>query len=364
MICPRCRAELRTVVRDTPYDRIELDACPSCQGVWFDRDELAVALQLQNAGAFAPDSRLLEGEVPSLPCPRNPRVRMHERHIAIPIAPGLPALKLDQCAECGGVWLDGGELPTTLAAMRDKKIRPFLENPETAKMGSLGLWLFMFFTGLPIEQWNPRVRRPVVMPIIVFACMAVFVWQVSGGLESLQYSINTFGMVPARMFAGDYWSLLTAIFLHGGVAHLLGNMYFLWVFGDNVEDRLGRVRFLALYLVAGLVSGLAHAVFEADTTLPVVGASGAISGVMAAYAVLFPRTRLISLIFFFRVRWRAWVYLFGWLGFQILGAMLHTRGIAWWAHIFGFLVGVLMAYKFRPAPLTAPSSIVTSAPSA
>jgi membrane associated rhomboid family serine protease/Zn-finger nucleic acid-binding protein len=359
MLCPRGHGELVTVVRDTPYDRIELDVCRQCQGVWFDRGELAAATQLDNVAAFAPDSPLLTGETPSLPCPRNPRVRMLQRQLSVSVDKAIPPLELDQCSECGGIWLDGGELPSTIAALKDKNVRPFLENPETARMGSLPLYLFMFFTGLPIEQWNPRSRRPIVMPILVAACVLTFLWQVSGGAQSLQQTVLAYGMIPARLFQGDVASLLTSMFLHAGLAHLLGNMYFLWVFGDNVEDKLGRTRFLLLYLLSGIAAALAHAFFEADKTLPVVGASGAISGVMAAYAVLFPRTRLISLIFFFRVRWRTPVYLLGWLGLQILGVYLHKSGIAWWAHIGGFAIGALMAYRLRPPPLPVPSTIAT-----
>jgi len=351
---------MTTVVRDTPYDRIELDVCPACQGVWFDRGELAAALQLANLAAFAPDSPLLHGDEVSLLCPRNPRVRMHERQIAIPIAQPPAPLRLEQCAECGGVFLDAGELPAMVAALKDRKLRPFLENPETARMGSLALWIFMFATGLPVEQWNPRVRRPVVMPLLVVACVLAFGWQISGGAVGMQDSVMQYGMIPARLFSGGLYTLFTSLFLHGSLTHLLGNLYFLWVFGDNVEDRLGRGRFLLLYLLAGVVAGLCHAFIEADKTLPVVGASGAISGVMAAYAVLFPRRRLISLILFFRVRWTASLYLFGWLGFQILGALMHKGGIAWWAHIGGFVVGGLMAWQLRPAALLAPSALATT----
>lgn len=178
-----------------------------------------------------------------------------------------------------------------------------------------------------------------------------------GGAATLESSTLRWGLVPARLFRGDYLPLLTAMFLHGSWAHLLGNMYFLWVFGDNVEDCLGRLRFLALYLGAGLAASLAHALFTSDPTLPELGASGAISGVMAAYAVLFPRARLVSLIVFFRVRWHAATYLLGWLALQILGAYLHKSGIAWWAHIGGFVVGALMALRFRPPPLVPVSSI-------
>jgi len=362
MLCPRDRTPLTTVVRQTPRDRVEIDVCDRCHGAWFDRHELAAALGIGNLEAFAPESPLLEGDEASRPCPRNPGVRMHKRHLTLQDA-SLPKLEIDQCAECGGIWLDGGELPQTIAALRDQKVRPFLEDPELHG-GSAALWLFMFFTGLPIEQWNPRARRPVVVPTLVALCVLAFLWQISGGAPTLQATVMTLGLVPARLFAGDYRTLVTYMFMHGGWAHLVGNMYFLWVFGDNVEDRLGRGRFLLLYLTAGVVAGLCFAVFEPNKDLPVVGASGAISGVMAAYAVLFPRTRLISLILFFRVRWRASVYLAGWLLLQIIGLELGQRGIAWWAHIGGFVVGAAFALGMRQRP-TAPTALSgPSSPSA
>jgi membrane associated rhomboid family serine protease len=185
------------------------------------------------------------------------------------------------------------------------------------------------------------------MPLLVALCAAVFVWQLSG---DPQQSILRYGLVPEELFAGRWLPLVTYMFLHGGLAHLLGNMYFLWVFGDNVEDRLGRLRFTLLYLIAGIAAGLAHAFVERGDTGPVVGASGAISGVMAAYAVLFPRTRLISLILFWRVRWRSYVYLGMWLVLQVIGAAMHQPGIAWWAHIGGFVVGGAIAWQMRPPP--------------
>jgi membrane associated rhomboid family serine protease len=357
LLCPRNHGLMSKVVRDTLYDQIELDVCPVCQGVWFDKGELAASLRLENVTAFQPDSPLLTGDQPSLCCPRNPRVRMFERKLAVPTRPEIGPLAIDQCAECGGVWLDGGDLKKTVEALREPNVRPFLENPDTARMGSTALWLFMFFTGLPVEQWNPRARRPIIMPLLVAACVAVFFWQM--GLAAPEESVLRYGLIPGEMAARGYLTVLTSMFLHGGLAHLLGNMYFLWVFGDNVEDRLGRGRFLLLYLLAGVAAGLAHAVLEPDKSIPVVGASGAISGVMAAYAVLFPRTRLISLILFFRVRWPTPLYLFGWLGFQILGVLMHQGGIAWWAHIGGFVVGGLMAFRFRPPPLQARSSIAS-----
>jgi membrane associated rhomboid family serine protease len=162
-----------------------------------------------------------------------------------------------------------------------------------------------------------------------------------------------FALIPHELGRGHYAGLFTYMFLHGGVAHLLGNLYFLYTFGDNVEERLGRARFLGLYLVSGVVAALLHGLVKLGDATPVVGASGAISGVMAAYAVLFPRTRLISLILVFRVRWNTRVYLGMWLLLQVIGAAFGMQGVAWWAHIGGFLIGWLLAYRLRPAKLGA-----------
>jgi membrane associated rhomboid family serine protease len=195
---------------------------------------------------------------------------------------------------------------------------------------------------------------PVVMPMVVVACVVAFLWQMTVGVQE---SVMHFGLIPQELFAGRTLPLFAHMFLHGGWAHLFGNMYFLWVFGDNVEDRLGRARFVVLYLLSGLAAGLAHAFLESDPTLPVVGASGAISGVMAAYAVLFPRTRLISLILFWRVRWRTSIYLGAWLAIQVFGAAMHQPGIAWWAHIGGFIIGGAIAWQMRPTPMQVQTSL-------
>jgi Zn-finger nucleic acid-binding protein len=160
MQCPRDRTPLQSSVQQTIYDRVEVDVCPTCHGIWFDQGELAAILQLENVDAFAGDSPLLSGDRPSLPCPRNPHVAMHERQLSVP-SPNAPRpLKLDQCSECDGIWLDGDELKDMVARLRESNVRPFLENPETARMTGAGLWLFMFFTGLPIEQWNPPGPPP------------------------------------------------------------------------------------------------------------------------------------------------------------------------------------------------------------
>jgi membrane associated rhomboid family serine protease len=147
------------------------------------------------------------------------------------------------------------------------------------------------------------------------------------------------------------------MFLHGGWLHLLGNMWFLWVFGDNIEDRLGHLRYLVFYLATGLGAGLAHALLNLSSTIPAVGASGAISGVLGAYFVLFPHSRVITLVpllfFFFTVRLPAVIILGYWFAIQFISglgavALPGSGGVAWWAHIGGFVLGAVLVRMFRP----------------
>ena len=160
-------------------------------------------------------------------------------------------------------------------------------------------------------------------------------------------SIPPLGLLP-RVGPGPYLPLVTAMFLHGNLVHLLGNMLFLWVFGDNVEDRLGRGRFLLFYLLTGLLGNYAHVLANPSSTIPTIGASGAVAGVLGAYFLAFPRSRIITLIFLFIfitvAEVPAWVFLLVWFGLQVLNgvASLGAAGVslvAWWAHVAGFVAG-------------------------
>jgi membrane associated rhomboid family serine protease len=180
--------------------------------------------------------------------------------------------------------------------------------------------------------------------------------------QQLERVFYVFGIVPARYsdprwaeWVGfpmhDYWPFLTNVFLHGGWLHVLGNMWMLWIFGDNVEDRMGSGRFLAFYLLCGIAASVAHRFVNADSTVPAIGASGAISGVMGAYLLLFPRSRIILLVpilflpFFFEVP--AIAFLGIWFLMQLVSGTLalagpeQAGGIAFWAHVGGFAVGML-----------------------
>jgi membrane associated rhomboid family serine protease len=219
---------------------------------------------------------------------------------------------------------------------------------------------------IPLRDRNPVTRPPVLVWSLVAANITVFLFEVylrlARGPGLLEAFMNTYGAVPARFAATwDITPLLSSMFLHGGLLHLIGNLWFLWIFGDNVEDRLGRVRFLLLYFGTGLVAALTQIVLAPQSTVPMVGASGAIAGVLAAYVRLFPRARVLTLIpifiFIQFVELPAFLFIFVWFGLQLVQGTLslgtlgaNTGGTAFFAHIGGFVAGLLFVRYFTPLP--------------
>jgi len=218
----------------------------------------------------------------------------------------------------------------------------------------------------PLRDSIPSIRTPVVNVLLMVACVAVFFYQLALGPELIRF-LETRAFIPARLFfpetfeTGVLFALGAAVvsmFLHGGWLHLIGNMWFLWIFGDNVEDVLGHFRYLLFYLVCGLAATLAHALVEPRSLIPVVGASGAIAGVLGAYFVWFPWSRVRSLVFlgfiFTVVEIPAFLFLLLWFVLQFFSGTMALAastasggGVAWFAHIGGFVVGAAIALWLR-----------------
>lgn len=204
----------------------------------------------------------------------------------------------------------------------------------------------------PIRDHNPSGRTPYVTWALMAINVVVFLGYV--GLFSDARAINGFffdyAAIPARITSGEgFETLITSMFLHGGWMHLLGNMLFLYIFGDNVEDEMGHLPFLGFYLGAGIIAGLIHVGSAPGSVVPTVGASGAIAGVMGAYLLLFPKARvdiLLILVVFFKVfPIPAWIMLALWFGLQFLGGIGSNPdegGVAYWAHAGGFIAGVAL----------------------
>src|SRR5271168_738561 len=214
---------------------------------------------------------------------------------------------------------------------------------------------------IPLKDLNPSRRFPVVNIALILVNVAVFLYQVTLPPRAAQAFVVANATVPMRIpefLAGSvsaqtaFVPLFTSMFLHGGIMHLLGNMLFLWIFGDNVEDDFGHIGYLLFYLVCGIGSGLFQVLLNVNSPFPVIGASGAISGVMGAYLLLYPRAQILTFFFIILVPVPAFVILGYWFviqfleGFGRLG-MKETGGTAWWAHIGGFLLGMAITGVVR-----------------
>jgi len=215
---------------------------------------------------------------------------------------------------------------------------------------------------IPLSDENRTSRTPVVSYALLGAIVLAFLWQLQAG----NAAVYAFGLIPARLVHGALlppqlewapaWAtVFTSMFLHGGWMHLGGNLLYLWIFGDNVEDALGRGRFVAFYLLCGVGAALVQTVSETTSLIPMIGASGAISGVLGAYLRLFPHARVRVLvplfIVFYTIRVPAWVVLGLWFLFQLASsAMIQPGqgGVAFFAHIGGFLSGLILVGLLMP----------------
>jgi membrane associated rhomboid family serine protease len=217
---------------------------------------------------------------------------------------------------------------------------------------------------IPLRDDNPSELRPIVSITLIVMCVLVFLWQL-GTPGSGQASVYSLGLIPSVLFGHNELppeyalvpptaTVFTSMFLHGGWMHLIGNMLYLWIFGDNVEDSMGHSRFIVFYLLCGLAAVFAQALPDPGSTIPMVGASGAISGVLGAYLLLYPHARVLVLIPFgfllHTVRIPAGIVLLLWFGLQLfsqLAAPAGQGGVAFRAHIGGFIAGMLLVPLFK-----------------
>jgi membrane associated rhomboid family serine protease len=204
---------------------------------------------------------------------------------------------------------------------------------------------------IPLRDSQPSHSFPLVTVLLIAANVMLFLFEFSLDGYSRNHFVGEYGMTPARFELAD---LITSMFLHGGWMHLIGNMWFLWIYGDNIEDILGKAQYLVFYLLSGIAAGLTHYIFNTGSPIPTVGASGAIAGVMGAYMLRFPHAKIVTLVFVFvfitTYEIPAWFILIYWFVIQIFSGFgemagssgAHEGGVAWFAHAGGFLMGMLL----------------------
>ncbi|MCF7973175.1 MAG: rhomboid family intramembrane serine protease [Phycisphaerae bacterium] len=361
MHCPACSDPLDVM----SLLGCEVHSCPTCRGMWFDPGMLpAYVKALSQSGDIQPTQTQLfkrrevhvQRELNALPktCPRC-HVTMRAFNYAYD-----SNVFVDRCPTCEGIWTDEGKAvriaqhvkPDPKAAAlgqalaeevhESQKIKN-LSPPGVRTRNSLLRFMFLPKFILPLGDDETCDIVPWATISLIVLCCLVFAGQMVW-VEDVESFVTQFGFLPSHFFG---IGLFTSTFLHGSLWHLLGNMLFLWLFGDNIEDRLGWWKFLGLYLASALAGSILHAVTASDPTVPSIGASGAISGIMGAYVVFFPMARIKTYVWGFIWDIPAVFYLLGWFGLQILSSMLTTDteggGIGWFSHIGGFVCGLLWA---------------------
>lgn len=349
--CARCTYPLSVI----EHQGVHVDHCKRCGGVFLERGETSAALAPEAEPEVWVRSRIAVPLGPvKLRCPKDQALFAGYR-----VSLGSATVEVDVCSTCRGLWLDNYEGPKlrfiaeeagrmgTGAVSQVERVGQVAreaygaqyQHDEVSPPG-VASYFFQLFTGLPIEVNNPVKIKPVTVYSMIAVLCLVFLIQAAAGDEFNEQ----LWLVPVEVLRGEQlWTLLTSTFLHGGIAHLLGNLYFLWIFGDNVEDKLAPSRFSILYFSAGLAASLLHTAFNASATIPCVGASGAIAGLMGAYLSMFPKTKVWVVFFFIRFRLSVYWYLGFWIALQVVMGAIGAPGVAWYAHIGGFFAGLSLA---------------------
>gem|GEM_PF-47641 len=316
---------------DTNAREVQIDVCPVCMGAWFDAGELDILSgDLEQVDrVLAPDTKATRR-----PCPHGHGAMVEQE------LPGLLSTPVDRCQQCNGIWLDGEERRKLAKATTSEG-----QGTKTSRWIKRGaIWAAQVLTHLPVEVDNPARGTPWGVFTILGVLFVVFQLQIYGVVDTYDNGLVSGRLVRDTGNPRELATIASYMWLHGTWIHLLGNAYFLYTFGDNVEHLFGRLRFVLFFIGAGLVGALAHILMSQATALPVVGASGCIAGVLGAYLWAFPRQRLFQVILWVQLKIPMWVYLFVWVGFHIVMGLFATGkaayGTAWFAHLGGFLLGL------------------------
>ncbi len=365
MHCPVCRIGLDRL----SCDGIEVDSCPECQGIWFNAGDLKPYIDgiLAKDESIPHDSAELHRSIVALrdlsesvrPCPHC-NVGMKKFNYAAD-----SNIIIDKCSDCEGLWVDKKEI-RELAIFA--KGNPLLDRLATSLAGFAAdreRKLEKIQILREINERSPvgsRIMLPIILPLrddlhrttTPFVTFSLVVLNVLGlGAIRTPEVFGTFGLVPADLLSGEnYHGIFTYMFFHGSVLHLLGNMLFLWIFGGNIEESFGHIRFSFFYLFVGLVAGFAHVAVNPDSVIPCIGASGAISGILGAYYLLHPSARIRTFAAYHLIDIPARWYIGFWFAFQLVpGVVIELANgeshIAFFTHIGGFIAGIVIAHIYR-----------------
>lgn len=324
--CPHCHKHPLTI---TDYQSQEIDLCQKCGGLWFETGELNASYEedglchdlMADIGPFCHSTEQ--------PCPDcNKPLNRHQIIDNVNV-------HIDVCQDCHGAWVDKDQLELIAHTPRIKQAMEAFN-----KSTSIASYVFQFLTRLPVE-YNIQPRKPayltyglISLNCLIFFLMAYTNWIPASWVEHLVFN--------PEHFPKCLWTLISYQFLHGDLLHLLGNMYFLYIIGDNLEDTLGKIKYLGLYLLFGCAAGLTFYFAHLGEAIPMVGASGAIAGFFGAYILLFRKAKLTFMFLVYQARLPAWVYFVIWFAMNCYGLLSQEAGVAWTAHLGGFMAGLLV----------------------
>ncbi len=349
MQCPICRNSTSKI---TIYD-IEIDSCSNCVGAWFDPNELADYLEKSTKGkTIRTPKGISQNQLRVKTQIRESGFCPKCNQLITPFALGSSGVSVLKCVRCGGMWVQLSQMSALRYWYNQAGPTERLmicggprQTEDTLSTGNI----FKSLLGL-IEDQNPRKHFPLITLLVILLNIVVFIWS-SFSPDRARFLL----MIPRDVLndpSDNIHTLFTSMFMHANLIHLLGNMYFLWIFGDNIEDRVGMVKYALIYLSGGIFAGLAYGLFTSHPEIPVLGASGAVSGILGGYLLLYPRARIkiFTLIYFYPITLNLpiWFYLGLWFfGLQVLNASLGVPGVAWIAHIGGFVFGYLVLLVMR-----------------
>jgi len=378
MNCPVCH----TILQNRKFETQSVDLCPDCGGVWLDKGEFREVVHnliSNNKVDYLSTKELFNRKVIPIdknnqPIKRCPKCGLDMKVFNYAYNSNV---FLDRCASCGGLWADKNEIEAVARIIRgnptmDKyagalvgmtaeieeskrateevtslsnDLMSKVENP-VAPVAAWPLLPLLLKDDLPTEKFSKVTFGLIVVNILIFIVQLVLV-----AAKDESY-FRLFGVVPFLGFSIDRWySFFTSMFVHGGWLHVLGNMFYLWLFGNNIEDEIGSIKFVFFYLLCGILGGILFCLIHPSLNEPGIGASGAISGVLGAYLILFPKADL-TVSWLGKIRnVPAIFYLLLWIFFQVIYGMVALAAkdvaIGYWAHIGGFVAGVTLIQLFK-----------------
>ncbi|MCL1137616.1 rhomboid family intramembrane serine protease [Shewanella pneumatophori] len=336
MKCPGCASE---EVRVSFFHGEEVDSCTSCGGIWFDSGELNAALSAADNGN---DSVVIENSLGAHKGASDKScshcdVKLEHYNLM----DGFQ-VEVDVCHSCTGVWIDEHEREKVVQSPQIQAALEHLNQKVNVKT-----WVFQFLMQMPMEyNLKPKTTPWVTYSLIVINTL-IFLATVLQP-SATEWIYETFALKPVDLMQGqNITGLVSHMFMHGGWMHLIGNMYFLYVVGDNLEDALGHNRFLALYLICGFAAAAGHIISEPSSSIYMVGASGAIAGLFGMYLLWFRHASLTFMFIVYQKKLSPMAFFAIWLAMNLFGAYVGGDGVAYWAHIAGFVAGLIIGFGLK-----------------